>query len=155
MANAKLYVLELLRRNIAADRWVEYRLLSAGGITPAVRFDWTSSDAARQFLSEPVQLINVSLPPDLLPQEFALQFPTGMVTEESGPAGVSMVNQFSPDAEIARDIAALLSLICRQPLTVMCKTREVVGGDHLPNFMRDFSFPIWGHRVPPPFPRCQ
>jgi hypothetical protein len=56
-----------------------------------------------------------------LPQELALRFRAPQVTEQHG----NSISIFYPADEIARDIAAVLSVLLRRLITVAAKTREV------------------------------
>src|SRR5947209_20362151 len=87
---------------------VEYRLLCSGELyLPNLIGDWRKSDGARLLLRNPVQLMVASQPYDHYPQELVLQF-------QKPSLGVS-------DAEVANDLAALLTLLCRRLVTVLSK----------------------------------
>jgi hypothetical protein len=63
----------------------------------------------------------VSNPFHEFPQELALRFSAPLTTEKHG----NSTSVFYPDDEIARDVAALLTLLLRRLVTVATKTREV------------------------------
>jgi hypothetical protein len=101
----------------------EYRLLCSGALYngSVETTDWRKSTVARILCDDPFRLLVVSQPFDEFPQELALRFSAPLVTEEHG----NSKSIFYPDDEIARDVAALLSLLLRRLVTVATKTREV------------------------------
>ncbi len=100
----------------------EYRLLCSGELFngSVETADWRKGTAARMLLDAPFSLIVCSYPFNAFPQEMALRFSASSVTERSG-LGASL---FYPDEDIARDLAALLTLLCRRLITVAAKIRE-------------------------------
>jgi hypothetical protein len=59
--------------------------------------------------------------------------------EETQPArwgGGQIIEKFHPDEEVARDIAALLTVLCRRLITVMGKSAEQFAGHEYPEFDR-------------------
>lgn len=101
----------------------EYRLLCSGELYNAnvQTFDWRKSTVTRILCDGPFRLLVASNPFDEFPQELALRFSAPLVTERQGNSAFL----FHPDDEIARDIAALLSLLLRRLITVAAKAREV------------------------------
>ncbi len=98
----------------------EYRLLCSGTIHRKIIGDWSKSDVARPLLAPPLMLYAASRPIDDYPAELVLTFGVERVTETTG----STTTIFCPDSEIARDLAALLTLVCRRLITVSGKCRE-------------------------------
>jgi hypothetical protein len=101
----------------------EYRLLCSGELYngSVLTSDWRKSTAARILCDVPFSLLVVSNPFDDFPQELALRFSAPLTTEKHG----NSTSIFHPDDEIARDVAALLTLVLRRLVTVATKTREV------------------------------
>lgn len=101
---------------------VEYRLLCSGELYngKVETFDWRKGMATRLLLTSPFELTVVSQPFNNYPQELALRFKVQQVTETKGNSCFTFV----PDDEIARDLAAILSLLCRRLITVAAKVRE-------------------------------
>lgn len=122
-----MYVLDFLKGfpDVKNDDVVdfEYRLLCSGELFNGnvKTFDWRKSTITRILCDGPFRLLVVSNPFDEFPQELALRFSAPLVTEHQG----NSTSLFYPDDEIARDIAALLSLLLRRLITVAAKTREV------------------------------
>jgi len=109
---------------------VEYRLLCSGELyLPNLIGNWRKSDGARLLLANPVQLMVASQPYDGYPQELVLQF-------QKRSLEVS-------DAEIADDLSALLTLLCRRLVTVLGKVRTVFTDPDLPPWMRDWPAPVF------------
>lgn len=123
-----MFILDFLKNQedkSATDDFItcEYRLLCSGEIYSGdvLTTDWRMSDATRLILVSPFTVIVSSHPFNDYPQELALRFTTGLVTEYRERS----ISEFYPDEEIARDIAALLCLFCRRLVTVSAKVREV------------------------------
>ena len=94
---------------------VEYRLLCSGMLYPShFMGDWSMSDGARILLSMPVELLVASRPYDDYPQELVLRFVAHLVRETDGIS----THLYYPDEEIASDLAALLTMLCRRLVTV-------------------------------------
>src|SRR5438309_521706 len=94
---------------------VEYRLVCSGTLYPAdFRGDWSKSDVARILLRQPAELLVASRPYDDYPQELVLRFVAPLVTEKEGNSS----HVHHSDQEIASDLAALLTLLCRRLITV-------------------------------------
>lgn len=135
-----MYVLDILKRldsNLSkATDFVcfEYRLLCSGELYNAevITSDWRKSDGTRLLANEPFTLIVCSHPFDDYPQELSLRFHASRVTETKGRTS----STFYPDEEIARDIAAILSLLLRRLITVAAKVREI----HPRNYEREPDF---------------
>jgi hypothetical protein len=108
------YFLDFLRGEVVGPEF-EYRLACSGGFynRRVETFDWRKSDVTR--------LLVVSRPFDAYPQELAARFRVGRVTERAGNA----TRIFVPDAEIAEDLSAMLSLLSRRLVSVVTKTREI------------------------------
>jgi len=122
-----MYLLDYLRNpefKKSPDNFVtvEYRLLCSGELYNGKvdTFDWRKGTATRLLLTFPFELTVVSQPFNDYPQELALQFKVQQVTETKGKAFF----MYTPDDEIVRDFAALLSLLCRRLITVAAKVRE-------------------------------
>ena len=101
----------------------EYRLLCSGELYNAKveTSDWRKSDVACYLCGSPFTLLAVRNPLRHFPQELVLRFNAKRVTEQGGMALIS----FIPDEDIARDVAALLSVFLRRLVTVAGKTREL------------------------------
>ena len=127
-----MHLLNYLRKRNQEDRppadasmkdevLVEYRLISSGTLFPDHFLgDWSKSDRARILLQCPVHLLVASQPYRMYPQELALRFCVSMLTEEEGNSWRS----YDPDPEIASDLAALLTLLCRRLITVSVRVRK-------------------------------
>ena len=134
-----MYLLKHLAKQNAITVEVEYRLVCSGCLTPAnIAGDPTRSDVARILLREPFTLLVASRPYDRYPQELVMRFSTEYITEPDGPYSHS----FFPHAEIARDVAALLSLYCRRLVTVFGNVRERYSDPHLPPALGDWPTEI-------------
>lgn len=124
-----MYVLDFLKSldsNLSKATDVvscEYRLLCSGELynNRVITADWRKSDATRLLVNEPFTLSVCSHPFDDYPQELSLRFQAALVTETKGRT----TSMFYPDEEIARDIAAILSLLLRRLITVAAKVREI------------------------------
>ena len=122
-----MYVLDFLKgsRSQSQEDGVnfEYRLLCSGEIYNAKveTSDWRKSDVACYLCELPFTLLAVRNPSRHFPQELVLRFNAKRVGEQGGMALIS----FIPDEDIARDIAALLSVFFRRLVTVAGKTREL------------------------------
>ena len=118
---------------------VEFRLVCSGTLYPAnFGGDWSKSNVARILLQRPVELLVASRPYDDYPQELVLRFVTSFVTESEGKVS----HRFLPDQEIASDLAALLSLLCRRLITVSAKVRERYHESKAPPIVADFPIPV-------------
>ncbi len=117
---------------------VEYRLICSGTFYPADCLgDWSKSDGARLLLGLPIELLVASQPYDEYPQELVLRFVSSMVSESTGRVSHS----YDPDLEIASDIAALLTLLCRRLVTVAFQSREQYRTECLPPCLAEFPIP--------------
>ncbi|MDX2039570.1 MAG: hypothetical protein SFX72_23225 [Isosphaeraceae bacterium] len=120
------------------DIQVEYRLLCSGMLYPShFLSDWSKSDGARILLSMPIHLLVASQPFEDYPQELVLRFAAPLVTESNGV----MTHLYHPDKEVAFDLAALLTLLCRRLVTVATKVREQHVGSSVPAILADFPVP--------------
>jgi hypothetical protein len=99
--------------------------------------DWSISDGARILLRLPVELLVASQPYDEYPQELVLRFVAPLVKETSGIS----THLYYPDEEIASDLAALLTLLCRRLVTVATKVREQYDTTTSPSILADFPVP--------------
>lgn len=113
---------------------VEYRLICSGMFYPAgFLADWSHSDVARILLSLPVELLVASHPYDSYPQELVLRFVVPLVQETDGKVS----SLYHPDQEIASDLAALITLLCRRLVTVAVKAREQYHDPRIPPILAD------------------
>ncbi len=141
-----MYVLEYLsdpkcERNPKNSLRSEYRLLCSGTLYRDVVGDPLKSEVARILLDEPLMLFAASRPLDDYPLELALEVTVPQVMEvqqtKLGPSS----NLFHPDFDVARDLAALLSLLCRRLITVSGKANEQ--HSHYPHpLFRERPFPM-------------
>ena len=117
---------------------VEYRLICSGVFFPSHFLgDWSRSDGARILLHLPVELLVASRPYDDYPQELVLRFVAPLVTETEG----SISHSYHPDSEIASDVAALLTVLCRRLVTVSAKVREQYHSTQVPPILADYPIP--------------
>jgi hypothetical protein len=103
--------------------YAEYRLLCSGTLYRPCGGDWSKSEVARILLDEPLMLFVTSRPFENYPLELALQLTVPEVREievKSGGSG----QIYYPDDEVVRDLAALLSLLCRRLVTVAGKANQ-------------------------------
>src|SRR5262245_7588922 len=118
---------------------VEYRLICSGMFYPAHFLgDWSHSAGARILLSLPVELLVASHPYEDYPQELVLRFVASRVSETEGRSSHS----YYPDLEIASDVAALLTLLCRRLVTVSAKVREQYECANVPPILADYPIPV-------------
>jgi len=118
---------------------IEYRLICSGTFYPANFFgNWSRSDGARILLRLPVELLVASRPYDAYPQELALRFIAPLVKETQG----RISHSYHPDSEIASDVAALLTLLCRRLVTISVKVRERYDCPHVPSILSDYPIPV-------------
>ena len=114
----------------------DYRLLCSGSIYRRTEGEWYKSEGARFLLEPPLVLYAVSRPFDEYPLELALRIRVARVEEtkpgrpglrpaEEGAPGLMMtMRSVHPDEEVARDLAALLTVLCRRLITVAGKSAE-------------------------------
>lgn len=126
----------------------EYRLLCSGELynSQIITTDWRKSDATRLLLGKPFTLAVCSHPFNDYPQELCLRFQTALTRETHG----NTTSFFYPDEEIARDIAAILSLLLRRLITVTAKVREIHPRryEHEPDFLLDHAIDIANRLAP-------
>src|SRR5262245_13009083 len=123
-----MYVLDFLKDKMDSQKendriFCEYRLVCSGVIYQGgdVRnMDWWKRPHARIIMSSPVRLIVASETANDYPQELSLRFVSSLVMEKSERS----TDIFYPDEEIARDLAALLSLLFRRLVVVGGKVRQ-------------------------------
>ena len=123
-----MYVLDFLKDKMDSQKeddriFCEYRLVCSGVIYQGgdVRnMDWWKRPHARIIMSSPVRLIVASETANDYPQELSLRFVSSLVTENSERS----TDIYYPDEEIARDLAALLSLLFRRLVVVGGKVRQ-------------------------------
>lgn len=120
----------------------EYRLLCSGILYRSCLGDWTKSETSRILLDEPLLLFVVSRPFDDYPLELALQLTVPRVKEEEKNKLGTRIHMYYPDEEVARDLAALLSLLFRRLITVAGKVSET---------HTNYRHPLFDHR-PIPIP---
>ena len=117
-----MYILDFLAGRLTGEGISEYRLLCSGELYSGnvITFDRRKSDATRGLLIAPFALRVVSQPFHTYPQELSLEFGcVDSVTESSGHSVLSL----RPDAEIAKDLAVLLTLLTRRLVVVYTKVR--------------------------------
>jgi hypothetical protein len=104
----------------------DYRLLCSGSIyRNGPWLEWYKSEGARFLLAPPLLLYAASRPFDEYPLELVLRLTVAQVEETSpGGGGMTNVRIFPPDEEVARDLAALLTVLCRRLITVAAKSAE-------------------------------
>lgn len=155
-----MYVLDLLRHSnsnaLESCNGVafEYRLLCSGELynSNVITANWRKNDASRLLASEPFLLTVCSRPFNDYPQELSLRFKTTPVEERKG--GTTSI--FFADEEMARDLAAILSLLLRRLITVAAKVREIhpkhYNGepeyllDNSVDFVNSVSRSYWGRK---------
>jgi hypothetical protein len=120
----------------------EYRLICSGELfnCSASPTDLPKSPYARLLCKSPFTLLAIPNHLSQYPQELALRFSAPSVTE-SHPSGTLIHHA---DADIARDIAALLSLLLRRLVTVATKVyeRHPESDTLIPELFRDCPTPI-------------
>ena len=136
-----MYVLDYLADPLCARKpghslCADYRLLCSGSIYRRTEGEWYKSEGARFLLEPPLVLYAVSRPFDEYPLELALRLRVARVEEtkpgrpglrpaEEGAPGLMMtMRSVHPDEEVARDLAALLTVLCRRLITVAGKSAE-------------------------------
>jgi hypothetical protein len=124
-----MHVLEYLsdpqsRKEPKNSLTAEYRLLCSGTLHHACLGDYSKSEGARILLNHPLRLFVVSRPFDDYPLELALQLTVPLAEESEQTRLGSMTYSFHADDEVARDVAALLCLLCRRLITVAGKASE-------------------------------
>ncbi len=155
-----LYVLDYLADPTCAKRpgdalCADYHLLCSGSVYRRTEGEWYKNQGARFLLDPPLLLYAASRPFDEYPLELVLRLTVAHV-EETRPArwgDGQVIEMFHPDEEVARDLAALLTVLCRRLITVMGKSAEQPAGYEYPKFDR-IPLPV-GHlrRVYwPPYP---
>ena len=155
-----LYVLDYLADPGCARRpgdalCADYRLLCSGSVYRRTEGEWYKYEGARFLLEPPLLLYAASRPFDKYPLELVLRLTVAHV-EETRPArwgNGQVIGMFHPDEEVARDLAALLTVLCRRLITVMGKSAEQHAKYEYPKFDR-IPLPV-GHlrRVYwPPYP---
>ena len=124
---------------------VEFRLICQGVLYPSgIVGDWRKSDGARMLLLGPFQLLVASHPYDDFPQELALRFAARSVTERTD----NQIRILRPTYDIASDLAAILTLLCRRLITVAVEVRRKHDSGGLPEPLRDYPLPIVGAENP-------
>jgi hypothetical protein len=120
-----LYVLDYLADPGCASRpqdllCVEYRLLCSGAIYRRTPGEWYKSEGARFLLEPPLMLYAVSRPFEEYPLELALRLKVPCVeeTQPTRSGGGQVMNSLHPDEDVARDFAALLSVLSRRLITI-------------------------------------
>jgi len=105
--------------------FAEYRLLCSGTLHRDTFGDYSKSEVARILLDDPLLLFVASRPFDDYPLELALELTVPRV-EEKGERGslADWTHYYHPDGEVVRDLAALLTLLCRRLISVAGKVSE-------------------------------
>jgi len=130
MPDSQMHVIQFLQdpecvRSPADTMQVEYRLLCSGTLYRTVIGDWSKSEASRFLLAPPLMLFAASRPIYDYPLELLLSFRVAQVNITTpGMGGTTLTTTFHPDAEVARDLASLLTVLCRRLITVSGKTKE-------------------------------
>lgn len=124
-----MHVLEYLgdpkcERNPKDPLWAEYRLLCSGTLYRDLLGDWTKSEAARILLDRPLLLFAMSRPFDEYPLELVLQLTVPLIEEKEQSGIGTSIFFYHPDEEVALDLAALLSLLCRRLITVAGQSNQ-------------------------------
>jgi hypothetical protein len=114
------------RGSLCAD----YRLLCSGSIYRQMIGEWYKSEGARFLLAPPLLLYAASRPFDEYPLEMVLRLTVPQLRETDGHGSTI----FHTDEEVARDIAALMTVLCRRLITVMGKSAERIEGYDYPEF---------------------
>jgi hypothetical protein len=138
-----LYVLDYLADPTCAKRpgdalCADYRLLCSGSVYRRTEGEWYKNEGARFLLDPPLLLYAASRPFDEYPLELVLRLTVARV-EETHPGrwgDVKITATFHPDDEVARDLAALLTVLCRRLITVMGKSAERLAEHEYPEFDR-------------------
>jgi hypothetical protein len=140
-SSSSMHVLEYLRDPNCARRpkdslCAEYRLLCSGSIyRNGPWLEWYKSEGARFLLAPPLLLYAASRPFDEYPLELVLRLTVGQVEETSpGRGGMPNISFFHPDDEVARDLAALLTVLCRRLITVAARSAERLANYPYPEF---------------------
>jgi hypothetical protein len=121
----------------------DYRLLCSGSIYRRTEGEWYKSEGARFLLDRPFLLYAASRPFEEYPLELVLRLTVARVEETStGRDGIpTNIHILHPDEEVARDLAALLTVLCRRLITVSGKSAERFANYPYPEF--DFvPFPL-------------
>jgi hypothetical protein len=121
--------------------YAEYRLLCSGTLHQHCLGDYSKSEKARILLDEPLLLFVVSRPFDDYPLELALQLTVAHVEEKVETRTGIHIHGYHPDDEVVRDLAALLSLLCRRLITVSGKANERYA-DHRHVLFNHQPFPL-------------
>ncbi len=109
----------------------EYRLLCSGTVHRQIIGDWSKSEVARFLLAPPLLLYAASRPFEEYPLELVLRLTVARVEES---VGGTLQDSFHPDEEVARDLAALLTVLCRRLITVSGKSMELYADCKYPEF---------------------
>lgn len=113
----------------------DYRLLCSGIIHRDILGEWSKCEISRFLTIPPLLLYVVSRPFTDYPLELVLRVTVTCVEEEKqGQGGVVMHSNFHPDAEVVRDLAALLTLYCRRLITVGGKASQRYADHDYPPF---------------------
>ena len=110
----------------------DYRLLCSGSVYRRTDGEWYKSEGARFLLKPPFLLYAASRPFDEYPLELVLRLTVARVQEGTS----TNVLILHPDEEVAQDLAALLTVLCRRLITVMGKSAERLADYEYPEFDR-------------------
>jgi len=114
---------------------VDYHLLCSGTIYRDVIGEWYKSEIARFLLAPPLVLYAASRPLDTYPVEMVLRLTVAEVTETiQGRGGMTTMPIYHPDSEVAHDMAALLTLLCRRLITISGQANQRRAHDDYPVF---------------------
>jgi hypothetical protein len=101
----------------------EYRLLCSGMLYRQLAegpYDWAKSEVSRILLDKPLLLFVASRPYEEYPLELVLHVKVALATDSA----YNFSRSYHPDEEVAKDLAALLTLLCRRLITVAGKASE-------------------------------
>jgi len=87
---------------------------------PQGPYDWSKSEVSRILLDNPLLLFVASRPYEEHPLELVLHVTVPLATDNE----YNYTSTYHADAEIAKDLAALLTLLCRRLITVAGKAYE-------------------------------
>lgn len=142
----RLRVLDFIRGSFPDSsgdcKRVEYRLICSGTLHRAIGGDWTKSTIARVLSPEHFELFACSSRLDEYPQELSLRFSCPVVDQQYKDRSFS----YLPDTEIAQDLCALLTLLCRRLVTLAGKVSESYKDTPAedPETLTEWPFPMHG-----------
>ena len=156
--SCQIYLLKWLRDGPAqtpgtTDETFDYRLVCSGDLYNAdvQTLDWKKSDACRILLTHPFRLVVANsryVRAHSVPREIELTFRCSLVQLKHLRAS----SLFHPHQEIASDVAAILTLLCRRLITVAGAVRVTVHDDGVIEQMRQCPLPLLGTGMPSHWP---